>query len=642
LGLLLPSFLFSKNYLGESSAPPALLAKNWKVHYGQSPSQGDGWQAFDEAQWRKLNGYEGTVWVKRTLPDLPWDKPYLFLGAMNRFEVFLDGKSVYRFHAEPGLYWNHFLMTLHPIPVKPEDGGKEISLRMEWDRLPFVINSWIRAGEPDTILTYLLQKDSSQYVYSVLYFTAGLVGIVFFARRREKLYLWFSLLVFSAGIGLLLLCSSLQWLMNVRVLYYWRDLLLVSGVYAFTGLYGEVLGASKRLLIRIAKNSLLIYLVASLLAGIWSPTWYWKMLNNGFPWLALAAIGAVTYALARFPNDPRRRHEKSWLLRGYGILVVSGLGHMTANILYASGRPAFAIWPYFEGVIVNLLPNGLLLFMLCMVMVLVHRVGRVYKESQRNAKKLQQKNNELEQFHRNLEQLVEIRTEELEDANRSLSITLREKAESLAEVSVLEERNRIAHDMHDVVGHTLTAAIVQLEASKKLAAKEGTLPLEKLDTVSLLVRKGLDDIRKTVRMLKSDSPPVKLETALRELIRETAETMEVAIEAHIDIPCELGKLTEKVIYHALQEGLTNGIRHAGSSWFRYSLRPLEDGLEIKLRNDGKPFGFAKPGFGLTTMMERVHLLGGTVAVGSSEGADGVPMGCELSITLPLPQQQSKF
>ncbi|QJD86989.1 sensor histidine kinase [Cohnella herbarum] len=636
LGAFLPSLFINKKFIEQSSSPPARLVNDWEVRFGQQPGQGDSWQALGEEEQNKLSHYKGSLWVKRTLPELPWNKPYLFLSGMNRFEVFLDGQSVYRFNMEPGLIWNHFIMTWHPIPIQPEDEGKELSLHMEWDRMPFMMNNWIVVGEPDSILTRFLQQDSSRYIYSVLYITVGIVGLIFFARRREKLYFWFSLLTLSSGFGLLLICNSLQWFFDVQALYYWKDLLLTLGVYAFTGLYGEVLGASRRLIVRITKLTLLLYTIASLFAGIWSPTWYWKMLNDGLPWLAIVAIGVVTYALARFPNSAQRQYERRWLLRGYVILVISGLGHMISNYLYAQYKPFNELWHYFNIVIANLLPNGLLLFMSCMVFVVIHRVGYIYQDSERNARDLQTKNIELEQFYRNLEQIVETRTQELEEANRSLTITLREKAETLAEVSVLEERNRIAQDMHDVVGHTLTAAIVQLEASKKLAAKEGNLPSEKLDTVSGLVRKGLEDIRKTVRLLKSDSPPVKLEFALRELIRETIETMEVAIEADIELPCEMGKLTEKVIYHALQEGLTNGIRHAGCSWFRYSIRPREDLLEIKLWNDGKPFGFAKPGFGLTTMMERVHLLGGTVAVGSSEGADGIPMGCELAITFPLP------
>jgi signal transduction histidine kinase len=119
----------------------------------------------------------------------------------------------------------------------------------------------------------------------------------------------------------------------------------------------------------------------------------------------------------------------------------------------------------------------------------------VYREAEQHARELEAKNTELEQFHRNLEAIVEKRTAELEQANRTLAVTMQEKAETLAEMSVMQERSRIASETHDVVGHTLTAAIVQLEATKRIS-EQGQVPLDKLELIGTLVRKGLDDIRR--------------------------------------------------------------------------------------------------------------------------------------------------
>ncbi|MFC5404923.1 sensor histidine kinase [Cohnella soli] len=639
LALFVPSFYIKGDVgLGNPDSPVASLSKNWLVHYGpKPPGEGENqWQTFDETEWRKLESYKGTLWVKRTLPAIPWRNPYLFVGGMNRFEVELDGRSVYSFNMDNQPVFNQFLMTRHPIRIDPEDEGKTLALRIEWDRLPFFANAWILAGNPDQMLASFLRNDAVKYVYAIIYMIATLAGIILYLRRKEMLFFWFSTLAFTSGFGLLLLCTSLQWFVDVHEWYYWRDLLLPIGVWAFTGLYAEALGSVKRLPVRITKNTLLIYAFACLVAGIISPTLYWKMLTAGFPWLALAAIGVVIFAMLKYPAGSQPPVEKKWLRRGFIIQVVCGLGHIISNS-FSSMDKWLKDAPYLLTVIGHLLANGLFLFMVCNAMILIYRVRKVYRESEQNAKELQSKNAELEQFHRNLEQLVATRTVELEQANQTLSDTLRDKAETMAEMSVLEERNRIAHEMHDVVGHTLTAAIVQLEASKKLAAKEGAMPHGKLDMVSGLVRKGLDDIRRTVRMLKSDAPQENFETTLRELIRETVETMEVAIEAYIDIPRDLGRLTEQVVYHALQEGLTNGIRHGRCSWFKYSLQSSDDGekLEIRLWNDGAPYGQANPGFGLSTMAERIRLLGGTFTVGSSEDENGSPFGCELAITLPL-------
>ncbi|WP_068606224.1 ATP-binding protein [Paenibacillus swuensis] len=254
----------------------------------------------------------------------------------------------------------------------------------------------------------------------------------------------------------------------------------------------------------------------------------------------------------------------------------------------------------------------------------------------------------LAEFQRSLEELVRKRTGELEEANRSLAGSVRETAEALTEVSVLEERNRIAHEIHDVVGHTLTAAIVQMEAAKKLADRNMPQSVEKIAVVQELIRKGLDDIRRSVRLLKDETGAFELAAALRELIRETQTGAGVRIEAYLHPLPPLSGLTQRVLYHALQEGLTNGIRHGQCTQFVFELYAADECIYFKLRNDGESYGDAKPGFGLTAMMERVHLLGGTVDIGSSasmgamaptaDGADSLSaqqQGCLLALTLPL-------
>ncbi|MBB3112238.1 two-component system sensor histidine kinase ChiS [Paenibacillus phyllosphaerae] len=242
----------------------------------------------------------------------------------------------------------------------------------------------------------------------------------------------------------------------------------------------------------------------------------------------------------------------------------------------------------------------------------------------------------LAQFHLSLEQLVAVRTSELEEANKVLAGSVRETAEALAEVSVLEERNRIAHEMHDVVGHSLTAAIVQMEAAKKLAPRDLDQALARVDTAGGMVRKGLDEIRRTVRMLKDEEQSIDLASALQELIRETSSNAGVQIHARIEPLPPMSGLKERILYHALMEGMTNGLRHGRCSAFHFELRHEEDALLFQLTNDGEAYGNAKPGFGLSAMMERVHLLGGTVDISSGrDPRTGEVAGCVLLIRLPL-------
>jgi len=259
--------------------------------------------------------------------------------------------------------------------------------------------------------------------------------------------------------------------------------------------------------------------------------------------------------------------------------------------------------------------GGLLLLSLCGAVVVAAvsaRLRQVRREAERSAAELRIRSRELEQ--------------------------LRRSAERLAEMAVLEERSRIAHEIHDVVGHTLTAAIVQLEAAKRMAEQQNRVPLDKLELVSGIVRKGLDDVRRAVKLMGSDDEKaLPLEAALRELIRFTENTMEVAIEADISLPAklDLGRLTERALVHALQEGLTNGIRHGDCTRARFSMHTSGGTLRFRLVSDGEPYGSAAPGFGLSSMIERMKLLGGGVDIRSSADDDGNPAGCELSIELPL-------
>ncbi|MDG0791163.1 ATP-binding protein [Cohnella ginsengisoli] len=230
-----------------------------------------------------------------------------------------------------------------------------------------------------------------------------------------------------------------------------------------------------------------------------------------------------------------------------------------------------------------------------------------------------------------LERLVQERTAELEHANRQLIDSVHETAQALAEVSVLEERNRIAHDMHDQVGHTLTAAMIQIEAAKLLFDGDPQRAAGKLDVARESVREGLDEIRRTVRMLKTADEQEALLPALHSLLRRTEALPGVSIEYAIEPLPALDEALGATLYRALQEGLTNGIRHGGSRSFAFQLGVADSQLRFRLANDGQPYEAGPFGFGLNAMKERVERHGGTFSVSANGG-----VGCLLAIDIPLP------
>ncbi|MBD0382528.1 ATP-binding protein [Paenibacillus sedimenti] len=245
----------------------------------------------------------------------------------------------------------------------------------------------------------------------------------------------------------------------------------------------------------------------------------------------------------------------------------------------------------------------------------------------------------LSRFTLELEQMVEARTADLEQTTQRLRESIRETAETLSELSVMEERNRISQEIHDHVGHTLTTSIVQMEAAKMLLDRGDSRGLEKLALSQQLVRKGLDDIRESVRMMKRQAADFKLEPAMTMLLEQTKEAAGLEIDYSFGKLPQLTSMHKKALYHALKEGLTNGIRHGRCTRFRFRLAHEGGIITFALWNDGLSYQQSAHGFGLQTMYERVSQLDGKLQLTSSdereEHEEHEERGCLLRIELPV-------
>lgn len=634
-------------------APLVNLTLDWEYYLGPEQPAEDQWQLMDQEARNGLDGYRGTLWMKRPLPDLEWNNPYLFFSFMKSFEAFLDGEPLYQFNLDRTKKYIHHQLKFHTVRVSPEDAGKTLLIRANWEGHPLFGYDQVMEGELDQMLYVSLKNELHYLLYALLSVVTGIVGLLLWLRNREALYGWFTLLSLGLGLALLFASRTLQWMVRMDELYYWQGMMAPLAIWGSVGYYFHALQMSRRRVARVVHLGMAVYVLFLAVVAIAYPFSFRSIESNSIAVVAFTVFAVITWCLVQDAIQLRRRRklegggtdtaadreqERKWLLRGYWTFTVCALLYLGFSSLPAFLTELLVNRQYFYRVIEGLMPNSLLLFMICLAMFMVSRVRRVHREAEQSAAELLVKNRELEQFQNNLERLVEQRTTELERANRTLALTLREKAETLAEMSVLEERNRIANEMHDVVGHTLTAAIVQLEATKRLTLGSQSLPVEKLDLLSELVRKGLDDIRRAVRLMKTDEEPaLPLDAALQELIQYAEDTMEITVESKIVLPpgLSLGKVTETVIYHALQEGLTNGIRHGQSRHFQFALRIVRDELQFRLANDGLPLESEEAGFGLTSMAERVQMLGGKVSLRTRTGAGNEPQGCELALSLPL-------
>ncbi|WNF67505.1 HAMP domain-containing sensor histidine kinase [Streptomyces violaceus] len=206
-----------------------------------------------------------------------------------------------------------------------------------------------------------------------------------------------------------------------------------------------------------------------------------------------------------------------------------------------------------------------------------------------------------------------------------------ERATSSARVLSAQEaeRRRIARELHDEVGQTLTAVLLEL---KRVAGQAPPDLLEELRQVQETTRAGLDEIRRIARRLR---PGVLDELGLASALKSLATDfggpcLSVRHRLDADLP-PLGREAELVLYRVAQEGLTNVARHARARHAELALRRTATGVRLCVRDDGRGTGDAPEGAGIRGMRERALLVGADLSLGP-----GPEKGTEVRLTVPLP------
>ena len=219
-------------------------------------------------------------------------------------------------------------------------------------------------------------------------------------------------------------------------------------------------------------------------------------------------------------------------------------------------------------------------------------------------------------------------TRDLEAANRQLA----EYASQAEELAATQERNRLARDIHDNLGHYLTIVNVQIEAAKVTCESDPARALDALDKAQDMARKGLNSVRESVAALRVS--PVEnrpLEDAIAELVDESCTTG-ITTEFHLvgdSRPVE--SKSALALYRAAQEGLTNVRKHAQASHADVTLDFSQpDHIRLSILDDGAGASDTSRGFGLMGIRERVQLLDGEFKVETQVGK-----GFQLEVSIPF-------
>jgi signal transduction histidine kinase len=218
---------------------------------------------------------------------------------------------------------------------------------------------------------------------------------------------------------------------------------------------------------------------------------------------------------------------------------------------------------------------------------------------------------------------------------RLYSQGLAREREERALTAVAEERNRIARELHDVVGHSVSVMTVQASAVRRLMRPDHGKERAALETVEAAGREALTEMRRMVGVLRSGdsppdlAPPPTLEQLDRLVDNFRRAGLEVVLEAEgerVSVPPGL----DLTAYRLVQEALTNTLRHAQATRAVIHVSYGDDCLAISVQDDGRGPNGTPPGTGLLGMRERVAVYGGTLSTGAAEGG-----GFELRAELPL-------
>lgn len=190
----------------------------------------------------------------------------------------------------------------------------------------------------------------------------------------------------------------------------------------------------------------------------------------------------------------------------------------------------------------------------------------------------------------------------------------REEVVSLAKVT---ERERIARDLHDLLGHTLSVIVLKSELASRLADKDPARSISEIRDVERIARDALSEVRSAVRGMRQATLEGELQS-----VRLACDAADLKLELYLE-PLALPSATEQTLSFALREAVTNVIRHAKASVVTVRLERTAQNVRLTVADDGA--GAMRDGNGLRGMRERLELNGGTLELSAKRLTAALPL-----------------
>ena len=209
---------------------------------------------------------------------------------------------------------------------------------------------------------------------------------------------------------------------------------------------------------------------------------------------------------------------------------------------------------------------------------------------------------------------------------------LRRYSLRIEDIATLQERNRIAREIHDSLGHYLTALNLHLEAAWKLREANPAEAMEFLADAKKLGSKSLEAVRQSVAAMRSDPlENLSLKEAIATLIEDFHKSTNILPNGNIDLDFSLPNEVKTAIYRIVQEALTNIAKYSEATEVTIAILAATD-LQLTVEDNGKGFNLEQntTGFGIQGMRERTLALGGEFKILTAS-----QKGCKIIAKFPL-------
>lgn len=307
------------------------------------------------------------------------------------------------------------------------------------------------------------------------------------------------------------------------------------------------------------------------------------------PWVALAQAAAATGAFVSVPGLPTAVVAAVVLAGTAAALPPRARGAITVGVAAVTGGAA-AMALGVEAVMELLAAYAL-----------AHWVGASAADRARAARAHRRTVAELE--------AAQERLSGLSDAGR--------------ERAVERERQRIASDVHDTLGHALMAMLMQVQVARRVLATDPDGAARRLDAVEVDARATLGRVRATLRRTLDDGVHVALPTAIEHVARDfesaSATTVDLAFVPDEAELVDVDRSVADALARTVREALTNAVRHGRATRVRVELEAVGGRVHLRIDDDGLGTDVTRPGMGLAAMVARIQAVGGSIRFESSAG-----------------------